>query len=81
MARSSPLRRRRVSPLDHTGAGDSMTGALAAGIAEGIGARAALALGLAAGALNATRHGRGSGTGQHIREFARHVRIEGLPGG
>lgn len=70
-----------VSPLDHSGAGDSMTGALASALAEGGDARAALSLGLAAGAMNATRRGRGSGTGMHIREFARHVRIEALARG
>ncbi|MET0293102.1 MAG: PfkB family carbohydrate kinase [Steroidobacteraceae bacterium] len=67
-----------VSPRDPSGAGDSMTGALACGAAEERGAEAALSLGLAAGAMNATRLGRGSGSNEHIREFARHIRIEGL---
>lgn len=64
-----------LSPADHSGAGDSMSAALASATAEGADPRTALALGLAAGALNATRHGRGSGSSRHIRDFAAHVRI------
>jgi len=67
-----------VSPVDHTGAGDSMSAALAVGCAEGADPRTTLALGLAAGALNATRHGRGSGSSRHIRDFAQHVRFEAV---
>lgn len=70
-----------VTPRDPTGAGDSMTGALASAVAEGSDARTALALGAAAGTMNATRHGRGSGTNDHVREFARHVRLEDLRDG
>ena len=65
-----------VSAVDPTGAGDAMTGALAAGTAERGEARMALALGVAAGAMNATRKGRGSGRGEHIREFAQHIAVE-----
>ncbi len=46
-----------VRPVDTTAAGDAFTGALAAGLAEGMGLKRALRLGAAAGALAATRPG------------------------
>jgi len=46
-----------VRPVDTTAAGDAFTGALAAGLAEGMGLEQALRLGAAAGALAATRPG------------------------
>ncbi len=46
-----------VRPVDTTAAGDAFTGALAAGLAEGMGLKPALRLGAAAGALAATRPG------------------------
>ncbi|HZE06691.1 MAG TPA: PfkB family carbohydrate kinase, partial [Solirubrobacteraceae bacterium] len=57
------------------GCGDTMTGALAAGLAQGRGLREALMLGAAAGAGNFLRHGLGTGRAQTIAELAKRVRI------
>jgi 1-phosphofructokinase len=68
-------------PVNHRGAGDSMTGATAAALAAGGSVEAALRLAVAAGALNVTRHGLGSGDAQAIRTLAEHVRIRDVDGG
>ncbi len=47
----------RVEPVDTTGAGDTFTGYLAAGLDRGLGMAAAIDLALKAGALMVTRHG------------------------
>jgi 1-phosphofructokinase len=62
-----------LAAQDHTGAGDSMTAALAVARAGGASAEDALRLAMAAGAINVTRRGRGTGDGAHVRELARHV--------
>lgn len=64
-----------LTELNHRGAGDSMTGALAAGIATGLPYDEALRRAVAAGALNVTRHGLGTGNGEAIAALARHVEI------
>jgi 1-phosphofructokinase len=61
--------------LDHTGAGDSMFAATGVGLARGMEMIEALRLGMAAGALNATRRGLGTGTRQEIEHLAGHVRV------
>jgi 1-phosphofructokinase len=59
--------------VDTRGAGDSLTGACAAQLATGASVRAAMPIGVAAGALNVTRHGLGSGDRGAILALAEHV--------
>jgi 1-phosphofructokinase len=65
----------KLEAVDPRGAGDSLTGGFAAGIARGDDQQAALCLGVAAGALNATRHGLASGTQEEIERLTEHVLI------
>lgn len=67
-----------VSPLDHRGAGDSMTAGIAVGVGRGWDLPDAVRLGAAAGALNATRHGLGSGRAEQIERFAQEVQVQTL---
>jgi 1-phosphofructokinase len=64
--------------LDERGAGDSMFAAIGVGLARGMGLPDALRLGAAAGALNATRRGLGTGTQQEIERLAVYVTIRPL---
>jgi 1-phosphofructokinase len=68
----------RFEPLDHHGAGDSMVAALAVGIARGLELPAALRLAVAAGALNVTRRGLGSGQCDDIERLAAAVDVRPL---
>jgi 1-phosphofructokinase len=68
----------RMEPLDHRGAGDSLTAGLAAGLARGLDAGQALRLAASAGALNVTRHGLGSGNRETIEQFAKYVEFRAL---
>lgn len=62
-------------PVDTRGGGDSMTAGLAAALAQGKDTETALRLGGAAGAVNITRHGLGSGSGDAVRTLAERVEI------
>ena len=64
--------------LDHTGAGDSMFAATGVALARGMDLMDAIRLGMAAGALNITRRGLGTGTREEIERLAAHVTVEPL---
>jgi 1-phosphofructokinase len=63
----------RFTPLDPRGCGDSMFAALGVGLGSGLNLDDSLRLAVAAGALNATRHGLGSGHRAEIEQVARHI--------
>jgi 1-phosphofructokinase len=65
-------------PVNPHGAGDSMTAALAAGIARGIELAEALRLAAVAGALNVTRLGLGTGDREPIERLRDHVTVREL---
>jgi 1-phosphofructokinase len=70
-----------MAVADTTGAGDSLTAGIAAALAGGSDLRGAVTLGAAAGALNVTRHGLGTGdpvTIAKLRELVK-VRVIGEP--
>lgn len=69
------LRAPRVGPVDDRGAGDSVTAAIAAALATGLDLVEALRFGAAAGALNVTRRGLGSGSRREIGLLARHIDV------
>ncbi|MHB1138763.1 MAG: 1-phosphofructokinase family hexose kinase [Microthrixaceae bacterium] len=64
------------SPVNSRGAGDSLTAAVATLLARGADPVEAVRLGVAAGALNATRHGLGSGERDAIEALAAQIEIE-----
>jgi 1-phosphofructokinase len=70
----------RLEPMDPRGAGDSMTAGLAVGSASGMALDDTLRLAAAAGALNVTRHGLGSGQRDHIEQLAKHVEVQPIAG-
>ncbi|MGW1347070.1 1-phosphofructokinase family hexose kinase [Kribbella sp. NPDC002412] len=63
---------------DHRGAGDSMTAGVVAVLAHGGDMREAIRTGAAAGTLNVTRHGLGSGRADAIAELVKLVELEPL---
>lgn len=65
----------RVEALEPRGTGDSMFAALGASLAGGQDLDVALRMAMAAGCLNATRHGLGTGTRQEIGQLSRHVEV------
>jgi 1-phosphofructokinase len=67
-----------LEPADYRGSGDSLTAGLAVGVACGLELEAALRLAAAAGALNVTRHGLGTGRRADIEAFSEQVVIRRL---
>lgn len=68
-----------MSVVDHRGAGDSMTAALAFARQRGLDPDESLRLAVAAGAANVTRHGLASGHPAAIAQLTRLVTIDELP--
>lgn len=73
------VRTPKVTPVDHRGAGDSMTAGIAAGVAQGRPLLECVRLGAAAGALNVTRRGLATGTADAIERFVKYVEISPNP--
>jgi 1-phosphofructokinase len=65
-----------MEEVDSTGAGDSFIAALVAGLVDGEVLRDAVELGAAAGALNVTRHGLGTGDPEAIRRLRERVVVQ-----
>jgi 1-phosphofructokinase len=68
----------RMEVTDTRGAGDSLTAGVAAGMARGDTPREAIVTGAAAGALNVTRHGLGTGDPDAIAELRAAVTVREL---
>ena len=66
--------------VDHRGAGDSMTAGVAAVLARGGDIEEALKTGAAAGALNVTRHGLGTGRGEAVEQLVKRVKLTPMKG-
>jgi 1-phosphofructokinase len=64
-----------LATVDHRGAGDSMTGALTAALAQERDPLDAVRVGVAAGALNVTRHGLATGIREAIEAASRRVEV------
>ncbi len=69
-----------LEAADPRGAGDSMTAGAASVLAKGGELVDAVRTGAAAGALNVTRHGLGTGRSEAIAELVGHVRLDRLDG-
>jgi 1-phosphofructokinase len=69
----------RFSPLDPHGTGDAMFAAIGVALGGGSDLTEALRLAVAAGSLNATRHGLGSGHRTEIERLLSHVEARPIP--
>jgi 1-phosphofructokinase len=67
-----------LDAADHRGAGDSMTAAAAVALARGMDPHAMLRLAAAAGAMNVTRHGLGSGRLDLVEKLVEQVAVRRL---
>ncbi|NUO61569.1 MAG: phosphofructokinase [Hamadaea sp.] len=74
------VRMPELEPADHHGAGDSMTAGIATVLAQGGDLPAAVRLGAAAGALNVTRHGLGTGRADAIARLVERVSLRAYEG-
>jgi 1-phosphofructokinase len=70
----------KLEVADTRGAGDSFTAGLCAALAQGHSIRDAVVMGAAAGALNVTRHGLGTGDAESIAQLAHAVRVRSVGG-
>jgi 1-phosphofructokinase len=70
----------RLHAVDPSGAGDAMLAAIAVSLAGGrtTDVMDAIVFGAAAGAVNAIRHGLGSGALRQVEQLVKHVRVEPL---
>lgn len=73
--RTVEVRGPQLEALDGAGAGDSFTAGMAAALAQGQPFETAMRLGAAAGGLNVTRRGLGTGAREQIERLAAHVHI------
>ncbi|BDZ41535.1 1-phosphofructokinase [Paraoerskovia sediminicola] len=76
--RTLMLKTPRITTVDHRGAGDSMTAGIGVGLGRGLDLTDAVRLGAAAGALNVTRRGLGTGRRDQIERFARRIKVRTL---
>lgn len=70
------LRPPALEAAESRGTGDSMTGALGAALGQGMSMLEAARLAVAAGAINVTRRGLGTGGGEPVRLLVDHVTVE-----
>jgi 1-phosphofructokinase len=70
-----------LEPVDPRGAGDSMTAGIAAALAGGQAPDIAVRLGAAAGAVNVTRSGLGTGEGSAVSRLLPHILLKPLRSG
>jgi len=68
----------KLEVFDGRGAGDSLTAGVAAGLVQGESVREAVTLGAAAGAMNVTRHGLGTGDAATIMTLRATVKVRSL---
>ena len=66
------------TPVDETGAGDSLFAGIGIGVGAGLSIEVAVKLGIAAGALNVARRGLGTGHLREVSALAEEVQLSGL---